>query len=268
MGRRQWRAGALEISTTELPELRVLDLREFNEPQRQKLIELGEAAWKSEPNDWQKRLPTGPLKALDQWLLSQIKPSVTLDSIYADIANTCRDRLAVAKDRKTNKKAKSSADVGKLADSIAIRIQPMLQSNRFPESFSNGGEKLPFNFPSERLYLSCTPLMGQAVVTVRDASSGTILMEQQFDRDVAQVISKSLLLGRREFIIPLESKVAMSALKQFDVWFAKILEMVEDGCRSSSVGTSYETHVHRAVFERLGIHPQVQEPEIFGEFSV
>jgi hypothetical protein len=110
--------------------------------------------------------------------------------------------------------------------------------------------------------------MSEAFVTVRNASTGDMLFEHQLDRNVAQVINKALLLGRREFTAPQQPAVATLVLKEFDQWFGKIQEMIEEGCRSSALGTSYEDYVRKAVFQLLGVHPQVEEKELYGDFSV
>ena len=262
-------AGALEVATSRLPELKVIDIRTFSEPQRASLLSLAEEVWNNEaPCDWEKGLPSAKLKMLDEWLLKQVKGVVSLSSVYADISNTCRARLGVAKERKTTKKTKSVSDVTKVAEGIVKRVEPLLKAHRFPESFCNGSEHLAFKFNHERLHVIVTPLLSETVIVVQDSGTGAVLMEQQFDRDVAQVIAKSLLLGRREFSSPANSGVAQCALKEFDQWFANIRDMVDEGCRSSSVGTSYEEQVHKAVFNQLGIHPKVEEPELFGEFSI
>ena len=155
-----------------------------------------------------------------------------------------------------------------MARSIAESVRPLLESRSFPDAFvEQGTEMQPLDFSkSGKLEIESLPMMGEATLVVRNGSD--TLFERQFQRSVAQLIIKALLLGRRKFSFPIDKATAEAALKEFSRWFPKILEKISTGCGMSAVGTSYEERVHAAVLEVLHLDPNILEPEFFGKLRI
>jgi hypothetical protein len=109
--------------------------------------------------------------------------------------------------------------------------------------------------------------MAVATLAVNDASTNQSLFNETLDRDVAQVILRSALMGRRIFRAPTDPTTAQAALSAYLAWVPPLLTMIEDGCRASALGTRYEEQVRAAVMSRLGVHPHIGKEELFGEFA-
>jgi hypothetical protein len=141
------------------------------------------------------------VRALDDWLLSKMGTSLTLAKLYSDIAETCRARLRLAEDKQAKAKKSKKQDIEAVAKTIAESVRPLLEAKCFPEGFfSPSVRTIRFQFSREdSLVAKVEPLMSEAVVTVRDGYIDQVLLDKSYPRSVAEVIVRSLLMGRREF---------------------------------------------------------------------
>jgi hypothetical protein len=265
-------AGALEVATNMLRGLRVVDVRSLKDTKAENdLIDLAKAVWsQTSPIDWTDCAePPTEVKNLDKWLLSRMQSTVSLERLHADIAATLRSRLVLAEDKGQQTHKTEQVNIHTVSSSIAETVRPLLESAQFPESFADYlTPVLTFNFGNRpELEIECHPMMDQAVLIVK-SESGETLLEGQYHRSIAQVIVKALLLGRREFSSPDDAHAAELALQQFQSWFSKVTERITDGCAASSVGTSYEQHVYRAVLTELHLDPNITSPEFFGSTRI
>ena len=264
-------AGALELATTQIHELRTVDLRDLKDASAKKdLVTLAESVWtKTEPVNWEEiERPPQEVQDLDKWLLSKMGTSVTLDRLYSDLVRTLSVRLTVAEDKNVQTKKGQQVDIATVARGVAETVRPLLESKSFPDAFidrSSTTQSLDFS-RAGKLEIESHPMMGQSTLVVRNGSD--VLFEGQFPRSVAQVIIKSLLLGRRKFSYPVDATSAEAALKEFSKWFAKVLDKITTGCGMSAVGTSYEDRVHVEVLRVLHLDPNIVEPEFFGYLRV
>lgn len=265
-------AGALELATEQIQGLRVADLRDLKDDSkaREDLVTLADDVWKkTKPVDWREtEKPPQEVQDLDKWLLSRMGSSVSLERLYFDLVRTMRERLTVAEDKDIQVKKHHQLDVEAVARSIADSVRPLLESKGFPDAFIGTGVKTEtFDFNrATKLEIECLPMMDQATVVVRNGSD--VLVQGQYPRSVAQVIVKALLLGRRSFAYPVESTGAEATLNEFERWFPKIIDRITTGCAMSAVGTSYEEHVHDAVFKALHLDVNITKPELFGRISL
>jgi len=264
-------AGALELATTQIHELRTVDLRDLEDASAKKdLIALAEAVWKNtKPVNWETtERPPQEVQDLDKWLLSKMGMPITLDRLYADIVKTLRVRLTVAEDKNIQTKKGQQVNIATVAHSVAESVRPLLESTNFPESFidpSSRTQSLDFS-RAVKLDIESLPMMGESTLVVRNGSD--VLFEGQYPRSVAQVIVKALLLGRRKFSFPVDAASADVGLKEFSKWFDRVLEKISTGCGMSAVGTSYEERVHVEVLNVLHLDPNIQEPEFFGHLRL
>lgn len=265
-------AGALELATTMIHGLRVVDVRILkDEAAINDLITLVDSVWtKTDPIDWYvSETPPEQVQDLDKWFLSQMEAKVSLERIYLDLRNTLRSRLTVAEDKDVQTKKGEQLNISTVANGIAEAVRPLLESRSFPESFLENGAKTATLDLSHatKLEIECQPMMGEAMLVVKDGT-GDILAEGQFPRSIAQVIIKALLLGRRKFNHPTEIADAETVLKGFGEWFPKVLSKVAVGCGMSSLGTSYEQDVYRGVMEVLHLDLHVAMPEFYGQLRM
>lgn len=265
-------AGALQLATNQIHELRTVDLRDLKDASAKKdLVALAETVWtKTSPVDWIKtERPPQEVQDLDAWLLSRMGTKVGLDRLYSDLVRTLKVRLTVAEDKDVQIKKGQQVNVATVARSVAETVRPLLESRNFPDAFMDQGsttQSLDFS-RAGRLELECHPMMAQAMLTVRDGR-GQVLIEGQYPRSVAQVIIKSLLFGRRRFSYPVDASVAEACLKEFSNWFPSVLDKISTGCGMSAVGTSYEERVYTAVFDALNLDPNISQQEFFGHIRI
>jgi hypothetical protein len=112
------------------------------------------------------------------------------------------------------------------------------------------------------------PFMNNAFVVVRNAQTDSVLLEETLPRDVAHVIVRSLLMGRRQFDAPTEPDAAAATLQAYFAWIPSILNDLEEGCRTSALGTRFEDQVREAAMKRLHLNPNIDKKELFGEFDL
>ncbi len=153
--------------------------------------------------------------------------------------------------------------IGTVSKGIADSIRPMVEARQFPEAFVDDLQEVTtFQLP-EFVEIELHPIMHEAFLLLRDAQGRTIV-EKEFPRAVAQVIVKSLMLGRRGFTAPLNEAKALAALSELDVWLTGIVERIDEGCRLASVGMKYEEDVRAAVLASLQINPRIFDHEFSG----
>jgi hypothetical protein len=192
-----------------------------------------------------------------------------LDRLYGDIVRTLKERLAVAEDKGAQTKRGHQVDIATVAESVAETVRPLLESQSFPDSFIRAGaatQTIDFS-RAGKLELECHPMMGQAMLTVRNGK-GEVLIHGQYARSICQVIIKSILFGRKNFSYPIEPASADATLQEFSKWFPKVLTKIAEGCAMSAVGTSYEVRVYDAVLKALHLDANISQPEFFGHLTI
>ncbi len=265
-------AGALELATTMIHGLRVVDVRNLKDEEAIKdLITLADKVWtETHPVDWYVAdKPPQQVQDLDKWFLSQMEAKVALDRVYSDLVATLKSRLTIAEDKNVQTKKGEQINIGTVANGIAEAVRPLLESRSFPESFvENGANTTPLDLShAGKLEIECHPMMGETTLIIKDGA-GDVLAKGQFPRSIAQVIVKALLMGRRKFNHPTEIAAAEVALKGFAEWFPKVLNKIAAGCGMSAVGTSYEEDVYNAVLEALHLDPHISSPEFYGDLRI
>ena len=266
-------AGALELPTKKLREVRVVDVRRFEEKEKIHLTELASITWENEnPIDWRKCDQPGPfLRELDQFLIDKMGTPVLLDTIYKDLVETCRSRLRLAEDKRGKIKKKIEHDIESVAEAIVKRVQPLLDAKRFPDDFFLGTEKsISFDFEAQKnLILKSQELLGHTSLTLyTEEDQNRILLDKIYSRSVAEIIIRSLLMGRRKFKVPINEDVAKLSLLNFKPWFQTIRERIEDSCQHSAIGTRYEIELHNVTMEKLNLNHDIMRTELFGEFNL
>jgi hypothetical protein len=257
-------AGALEAGTTRLRSFPVFDVRKLSKESHQTLQALAQKVWKhEEPLSWTASPKPGPhLRALDTWLLEQVKSPISLETLYRDLASVCADRIMVANDKtKTSKKIRSES-IASVAKSIAESIRRLLESRRFPEDFVNttsGSEVVLINAPRELIKrVELHPFMHTAELMLFGTDSKP-LFQASLDMPVAEAIIRALLSGRGSFSIPNDHKAAESAVSDYLDWFSGIEKKLQDGIVDSALGTGYEEQLTAEVFRILGLNPLLAE---------
>lgn len=252
-------AGALEVATRQLSALEIPDLRRLSASEGRDLIALAGAVWRNDkPFDWRsKGHPGKSLQALDNWLLKYLGVEITTSEIYRALRETCASRFRLAENKGRVAKSVEIRDIEALAETIAGSIRLMLEGRQFPEAF--GERQVEDTFPidlsnSRRLSVKWERFFGETRVLVTDCSTGSALLDTTYANEVAEVIIRALLMGRRSFVTPAEASGARAALLAFRPWAEDILLQLEEGCSMSAVGTRFEHTVRVAALRRLELH--------------
>lgn len=127
-------AGALELATTKIQGLHVVDVRCIEDKKgKEKLVELADAVWsKTVPFDWAaSKEPPAEVQALDEWLLSQMHSTVTVGRLYSDIAATLHSRLTLAADKTEQKHKAEQVNIHTVSSGISEMVRPLLESVQF-----------------------------------------------------------------------------------------------------------------------------------------
>ena len=194
-------AGALELPTKKLHDLRVVDVRGIKDASAvNEILTLADDVWtNTNPVDWAATKPTTQLQELDRWLLSHMKSRVTIERLYFDLAKTLNDRLTVAEDRDVQTKQNIQIDIRTVAHGVAETVRPLLESIRFPESLTTSGALTEaVDFPSVgSLEIECRPMMDYAMLLVKSGRESNLL-EGQYPRSVAPGCYQGIVDGKAE----------------------------------------------------------------------
>lgn len=264
-------AGALEVATSKLREVRVPDIRALDSKERLELVQRGERVWRQEkPIDWRKASEPGPLlQELDQWLLYRMDRGVGREGLYGDLRQTCRARFLLAEDKRRSLKKSQKQDIDSVAKGIATSVRQLVEGKRFPEAFGPAAPMLHLDFRSVgKLSIEVSPLFSETHLSVHDPAREVVLLEGMYPREVAEVIVRALLIGRRSFDVPSDASAAREVLLEFRAWFSNVHDRIEEGFRSSALGTRFESDLRRAIMAILGIDPRVETPTLFGRIEV
>ena len=262
--------GALEVATTQLRQLPVLDLRALGRGDRKQVVKLAQRVWAHEhPVDWlNEPRPGKGLNELDLLLLDRLPGNVRLERLYADLEATCRARRTLADDKKTKKKAIRAENVTHVAKGITESFRERIDGLGFPEGCEPPGVPTSsYRFPTNgSLHVECHEFMDTADVVV-STLQGQVLLDTKVPCAVGQVIVRSLLLGRRVFRAPTDEAGAEHALTAYKRRLQPVLEEMARACLESALGTKHEHGVFVETVRLLGIAPEALDVHLLGEFQ-
>ena len=214
----------------------------------------------TEPIDWScSNKPHKTLVALDEFVLSLLRASVTVEELYRDLSSSVAARYHLAKNKTGKQTKKQSESVSSVSLSISDRLRPVLESKLFPEIFI-GENAVTEYFPMceiEWNVIECHPMMGQTELWLHSINGDPIQMI--LPSTVAEVVVYAILLGRSDFNYPTDQKLVDSALKGMRTWMNTLKDMLEQAIADSSAGSGYEDMVRATVLAQLGIHQAVFE---------
>lgn len=263
--------GALEWKTKSLRGARVIDIRRFSDEERLQLVKLAKNVWlNTKPVDFSKPLKSNkPLRVLDSYVLKLIGQPINADELYSDLHSTVSGRIEKAKGRKAGSKIREVANIQEIAASIANVIRPSLEAHRFPEDFCalNGRQQIIDMPPDRELIVTAERFMSNGHLKVEDVQ-GNVFLEIDNTAILVEIVLRALLLGRRRFSIPVEAEAASTAIAGVFPWLHSISAEIEEGVRSSALGTRFEGQLKVAVFNELNIVDAGFSHELWGSYHV
>ena len=253
-------AGVLEVATKHLRLYPVLDMHGLGQEEHRELQELAGKVWMNErPIDWTdaNAVPGRYMRQLDQWLLERMGEVVSVDVVYRDLAEVCRARVSLGREKKGLNKRKRNESVGQVAKSVADGVRGFLELKRFPEDFvgTEEGETIEVIIERGRLQrIEMHRLMDLAELRLI-GTDGVAMYGEMVPWSVAEVIVRACLIGRREFSVRLDANAADVALRGFREWFGEIERRLSGAVADSALGTGYEEQLRGEVFKLLGVDP-------------
>jgi hypothetical protein len=263
-------AGALEMPTTKLRKILVPDLRRLSTDKRNRLIKLAKAVWENDqPFNWKNSSskPSQHIQKLDKFVLTEFGSGVSPENIYDGIRQALLARFTLAKEKAKAQKVAESINISSVAQAIIESFKQQLEGKRFPESFMPPNvDTLPIEIdPTAKLEVLVEPFMGESQVRIM-TSDGEIL--NTLKRPVAEVLLRSLMLGRRRFLIPKDQDVANKVLMEFWAWFPPLFDNILAECASSSLGTRFESDIRKATLNLIGWTDELTQKELYGRFKL
>lgn len=252
-------AGALEAPTTKLRRYPVLDIPSLKKADRKRLVDLAVAVWKHErPIGWSMGVagPGPRLQALDQWVLDAAGRKVPLKTMYRDVGEACRSRVAIAKDRARRTKKKRTENIGNVAESVVSDVLPKSKLKNFPDDFVRGAS-LDISFDVDRTSLKrihISRLLDHWDLTLI-SESGTKIYEGSHPSSIAEAIVRALMWGRSVFAVGSDRPSMEQAVTRFLDWVSGIEREIDAAIANSALGTGYEDALKKEIYARLGIHP-------------
>lgn len=251
-------AGALELPTTKLRSYPVPDFRSWTALKRKRLVALAEKVWKMEtPIDWaNNQLPGIHLTALDKFILSTMGTSVTVDRLHADLAGSVKTRYKLASDKTGKQKKKQSDSITSVASAIADQMRGLVEAKPFPDGFIDAAATVEsMDFSGSRIgTIVANPMMGQTDLMITSDQNKELFAEP-LSAEVAAVLIRAILLGRRHFNLPLEEKYAIDTLNRSKKWLSQLQVKLSSLVDISAAGSGYEDAVNKEVLKLLGFHP-------------
>lgn len=194
------------------------------------------------------------LRLLDEAFLTAIgqseKRAVELEEQVAALALA---RTAKGRSRQSVSRATRTADVGSVAEGVAARLQPWMQSRQFPEGFvSESTDARTFTLPRGDLKVTTLRFMDRCSVRV-ETGSASVVMETDMDLREAELFVRCLLLGRRAFTMPIGSEETDRLLTVLDSLEAQLGVELERAVFESTAGARYADVVRAEALRRLGV---------------
>lgn len=253
--------GVLEVPTTKLRTYPVPDIRQWSNADRKQLVSLAKKAWmSSKPIDWSSDdVPDKKLVALDEFVLQHIDGGISTDALYKDLKSAVQVRYRLAKDKSGKQTKRQSESITSVATSVASKVSPVLETKLFPEGFVSSKasmEHFDLLGKSWRV-IKLHPMMGQTELWF-EAEDGEQTQET-FPCSVAEIIVRSILLGRSNFDYPNDENESKSILDDMHDWLATLQGILDESIAASAAGSGYEDTVMNASLSMLRIHPIVFE---------
>ena len=263
-------AGALELPTTKLSKIMVPDIRKCDSTDIDQIISAANEIWSYEqPYNWKNDSLelAGRYNKLDTIFLHSFGIKIDTEELYSGIRQTINSRLILASEKNKARKNSLATDINSIASAIVNSFDPQINSYRFPESFiPDNVDTVPISFdPNVKLIVSAKPFLTETDIEI-SSSEGHILFESSVTKSVGEVLVRSLLIGRRTFVIPKREETAQLILDEFWTWLPPIFQSILDECSSSSLGTRFEQEIRLSTLTLLNWSDNLIQKNLYGRF--
>lgn len=246
-------AGVLTVGTWNLQALPCVDLRALSGSPSLSTVKKALALTVSKKVATVEQYPRAAhIKALDAAILKALKfKAADATEVAQEVARLASERIDRSSLRKVTRREASRADVKAVSSPIVNRLRRWWSARPFPDDFRPPGPTSAYSFAPTELVFEVTYVLGNA--DVRVTASGVPILDQTVDLYVAELLLRTLQLGRRRFDLPEDPAAAAECLTKLDALLIEFVETLEAELVASSLGTRYDDVVRSAVLGELNI---------------
>ncbi|MEV5303755.1 hypothetical protein [Streptomyces diastaticus] len=195
------------------------------------------------------------IRRLDTALLDVLGISADAQDLGREVSRLANSRKTLASKRKSLQAAAADLDIGSVAESLYERLNSWLSGRQFPEDYQESSTRVPFVFPASALSVQAMSIMGQCDISVSQSEGKrSVLYSESVDASFAEVILRSLQMGRRNFEVANAPDDCMRALDELGRFLDEIEERLSSGMAEMGIGPRWEGEVRRRVLDRAGLH--------------
>jgi hypothetical protein len=195
------------------------------------------------------------LRRLDAELMKVLGLShLNVDDVQAEVTRLTASRKLLASERRSFKVASAELDVQAVADNIFEKLKPWLSGRRFPEDFQSSEDLMHITFPNVPLSAETFVMMGQCDLTILQSDqSRNVLFTASYDASVAEMIVRSLQMGRRNFHVVTSHDRALAALDEFENFLDELQLRLDSAIYEAGVGPRWEGEIRRRVLDQAAL---------------
>jgi hypothetical protein len=248
--------GVLTMGTKALRRLPSVDLGAISrDPVKRKLVvEASAAVLTGAPRDAQQLSADPEIRLLDESFMRALSIDIAVAAdVERDVAALARARTGIAQKRKTYKAQTEDVNVGAVVVSFVDRLRPWLEARRFPEDYlfkSDIVENL--NFGREQLSVDASIMLDQCHLRISGIGD-RVICELDCNVFAAEVVLRTLQLGRREFPLVRESQRAASLLRDLRIFISDFERKYDDVLSESTISYRFIGDVKRRTLKALAV---------------
>jgi len=249
-------AGVLTLGVGSLLDLPCPDLgKDVNPKALTALAKALEVLLKTKPPSALDVHPGSASRQMDTELMTILGLShLDVDDVRSEVARLSASRKLLASERKSFKVASAELDVKAVADNIFEKLRAWLSGRRFPEDFQSSQDLMPIVFPNVALSAETLVVMGQCDLKILQAThTRKVLFSASYDASVAEMIVRSLQMGRRNFGVVTSHERALAALDEFENFLDELQLRLDTAISETGIGPRWEGEIRRQVLDQAGL---------------
>jgi hypothetical protein len=246
-------AGVLTLGVRSLIDLPCPDLGKSLEPKAlAALAKALEALLETAPPSALEVRTGSAMRQLDIELMAILGFSdLKVNDVRSEVARLTASRKLLASERSSLALASANLDVQAVADSIFEKLKPWLSGRRFPEDFQSKEDLVHVTMPNVPLSADTMVMLGQCELKILQADqSRKVLFSASYDSAVAELILRSLQMGRRDFHVVATHERALAALDQLEDYLDELQLRLDSAISETGIGPRWEGEIRRRVLDQ------------------
>ena len=242
-------AGALTLGVRSLADLPCPDLTNKNKTEA--LATALEALLKTRPPSALDPYVGSAIRRLDTELMKILGMShLDADDMRTEVARLTNSRKLLASERRSFKIESVELDVRAVSENIYARLGPWLSGRQFPEDFQSNEGLMHVTLPSVALSVDSLVVMGKCDLKILQADQPhNVFLSASYDASVAEMIVRSLQMGRRDFQVVATHERALAALDELENFLEEVQLRLDSAIFETGVGPRWESEIRRRILD-------------------